>query len=394
MTGVSNAGRKRGRGKGAGVKRKIDLNRGQTIGIGKKNMLWPGLTTSAIRAGEVTHQQALPDFEDRAERLQLLRQQSSERRMRTPLTPLERGWTGNKLAGRSIGPPEPLDLETFEGFDTTVLELKTVFSVTATAGRVRHISCFCVTGNGNGLVGFGLGKGNTGVASIAQSKRRASQRLMFIERADGHTVFHDFFTRFAQVRIFVERRPRGHGLQCHRAIREICHRVGIRDIYAQVEGPADSLQNIAKAFLLGLLRQRTFQQLADEKRLHLVELRPEEDNYPHVVASPEQAPVRSRAQIPPDEQLDFQLHIFEGKVPLKLPPKKPFWVNLPSYQNHINKTKSQRNHEEMRVALMSEYGEVRSFLADEHPECRAMSRARWAEQKRNAEAEDEGEQAL
>ena len=77
--------------------------------------------------------------------------------------------------------------ETFEGFDTTVLELKTVFSMTATAGRTRHISCFAVTGNGAGLAGFGLGKGNTGMAAIKQCKRRAGQRLIYVERCDGHT---------------------------------------------------------------------------------------------------------------------------------------------------------------------------------------------------------------
>ena len=81
----------------------------------------------------------------------------------------------------------PCAAETFEGFDTTVLELKTVFSMTATAGRTRHISCFAVTGNGAGLVGFGLGKGNTGMAAIKQCKRRAAQRLIYVERCDGHT---------------------------------------------------------------------------------------------------------------------------------------------------------------------------------------------------------------
>ncbi|XP_037073158.1 LOW QUALITY PROTEIN: 28S ribosomal protein S5, mitochondrial-like [Pollicipes pollicipes] len=388
VTGVSNAGRKRGRGRGAGTKRKRDLNRGQVIGVGKENMVWPGLTTPVIRGQELVRQRQLPEDPERAARLQQIREQFTDHRS-VKLGPLERGWSGNKLAGRSIGPPEPIDFETFEGFDTTVLELKTVFSMTATAGRTRHISCFAVTGNGAGLAGFGVGKGNTGQAAIKQCKRRASQRLIYIERCDGHTVFHDFFTRFAAVRIFVERRPRGHGLQCHRAIREVCHRVGISDLYAKVEGPTDNVQNITRAFFLGLLRQRTHQQLADEKRLHLVELRPEADNYPRVVASPSDGRARTREEIPPDEQLDFQLHIFEGKVPLKMPPKLPFYMKLPGYQKHLKKVQHQRNHDQVRVALTAEHGEVRSFLAERYPECRASSAAYWAEQKAAADAEQE-----
>ena len=40
--------------------------------------------------------------------------------------------------------------------------------------------------------------------------------------------------------------------------------------------------NILKAFIIGLLRQRTHQELANEKKLHLVEMRAEMGNYPLV----------------------------------------------------------------------------------------------------------------
>ena len=44
--------------------------------------------------------------------------------------------------------------------------------------------------------------------------------------------------------------------------------------------------NITRAFFLGLLRQRTHQVLANEKGLHLVELREENDNFPLVRSLP------------------------------------------------------------------------------------------------------------
>ena len=53
----------------------------------------------------------------------------------------------------------------------------------------------------------------------------------------------------------------------------------------QVEG-SNHIQSITKAFVLGLLRQKTHQTLAEEKRLHLVEMRPENDYFPRVLASP------------------------------------------------------------------------------------------------------------
>lgn len=46
----------------------------------------------------------------------------------------------------------------------------------------------------------------------------------------------------------------GYGLVCHRAIKCCCEAIGIKDIYAKVEG-SKNLQNIIKAFFIGLLQQ-------------------------------------------------------------------------------------------------------------------------------------------
>ena len=47
-------------------------------------------------------------------------------------------------------------------------------------------------------------------------------------------------------------------------------------------GRTSNKLNILKAFIIGLLRQRTHQELANEKKLHLVEFRSEMGNYPLV----------------------------------------------------------------------------------------------------------------
>ena len=56
---------------------------------------------------------------------------------------------------------------------------------------------------------------------------------------------------------------------------------GITDLYAKVEGSLN-MQHITKAFMLGLLRQKTHQVMADEKKLHLVEMRAENEFFPKV----------------------------------------------------------------------------------------------------------------
>ena len=150
-------------------------------------------------------------------------------------------------------------------------------------GRVRSMSAFVITGNGNGLAGFGLGRAQMGNAALRKARNRAGQKLMYFERYNNHTgayffcflslmnkylkkyylicfcflipVLHDFFTRFNRVRIFVSKQPEGYGLVCHRAIREVCKAIGIKDIYAKVEGPSKNIQHVTKAFMIGLLNQ-------------------------------------------------------------------------------------------------------------------------------------------
>lgn len=68
------------------------------------------------------------------------------------------------------------------------------------------------------------------------------------------TVFHDFYTAFGKTKIFVQQKNEGYGLKCHRAIKEICQAIGIKDLRAKVEG-STNLQHIVKAFFIGLLQQ-------------------------------------------------------------------------------------------------------------------------------------------
>lgn len=65
---------------------------------------------------------------------------------------------------------------------------------------------------------------------------------------------HDFFTQFGKTKIYVEQKHQGYGLRCHRVIKTCCEALGIRDMYAKVEG-AINVPHIVKAFFIGLLKQ-------------------------------------------------------------------------------------------------------------------------------------------
>ncbi|XP_023935973.1 28S ribosomal protein S5, mitochondrial [Bicyclus anynana] len=364
VTSVSNAGAKKGRGKGAGRIRIRDLNRGQIIGVGKVNMLWPGLSAPVIRGRELLKQQRLPDDPERMEKLIKLRDSMTKFR-RLKLSPIERGWSGSRMPGRSIGPPDPVVDEEFTGFDTKVLQLRSLLIMKGTLGRTRNYQAMVVTGNGQGLAGFGIGKAKEAPAALRKAKNRAGKKLMNFEIYDGHTIFHDFFTAFGKTKLYVQKKNKGYGLSCHRAIKEICQAIGIKDLRAKLEG-SNNLQHIVKAFFIGLLQQRTHQQLAEEKKLHLVEYKAENQNYPTVVASPEY--VRTKEEIPKDETLDFIQYVMNDRVILRRKKFPRFFQTMPHYEIYLKKYEKYRNHEKIRLNLKAEYGEIKSFLNDKYPE--------------------------
>lgn len=354
VTSVSNAGKKRGRGKGAGRKMAKDLNRGQIIGVGKVNMVWPGLTVPVLRGRELIPQQKLPEDPEREQKILKLRNEMGQFR-RIKISPIERGWSGNRLPGRNVGPPDPIGEDTFEGFETKVLELKTVFNMTGNMGRKRQLSVFVVSGNKEGLAGFGLGKALDGKAAVKSAKNRAGQRLMYIERYNNHTVFHDFFCQFGKTKIYVKKKPEGYGLVCHRAIKSICEIVGIKDLYAKIEG-STNLQHIVKAFFIGLLQQKNHNRLAEETGLNVVELKKEKDLYPEVVASPSSIVTKSEIS------REFQDYIMNGKVALKKKKYPPFFTKSVGWNLHLKKTLRFRNHDQSRLNVLVEEGCFRSFL--------------------------------
>nr|XP_050037086.2 28S ribosomal protein S5, mitochondrial-like [Dermacentor andersoni] len=363
VTSVSNAGRKRGRAAGSSRKLAKDLNKGQVLGVGKVNMVWPGLNAPIVRGREVVERVQLPPDKEREQRLIELR--NAMHSFSPPkLTPLERGWSGHRMPGRSIGPPDPVGDITFDTFDTIVLELRIVTRMTGNLGRMRRHKALVVVGNKNGLIGFAGGKANDARSALRVAKNKAIQRLRYIDRFEDHTVYHDYFSQYGPMKVWVRKKPRGYGLKCQRVFREICKLVGITDLHAELVGcRARSASNLVRAFILGLHNQKTHQRLADEKRLHLVEYKDETDNYPRVVASPRDG-CRTAAEIGRDEELDFDLVVAEGRLLRERKKIEPWYVrhDPKGWETHLKKTDPFRNAYNTRLQLMHRYGKLCSFV--------------------------------
>lgn len=392
MQGVSQQGKKRGRGRN--LLRKKNLNIGQQIGFGKARVDFPGLTSKVVEGtGSSASPKAIQalsekQYEEYQKDLADAREFASSRRgQRRQTNPLERGWTGGRLGGRRFGPPLAQNPElNFDGFESVLLQFRTVFKMTGNLGRVRRTSILMVTGNGKGTFGFTVSAGKYGknAASIRRAVNKAGLRLLTVQLYENRTVYHDFFSQFGNTRITVRQMPPGSGIRSHRVVKAICDMVGIKDLYAKVEG-APNIQHVVKAFVLGLLRQRSHQDLADEKGLHLVEMRPELDFFPRVLASPSSGKVRTQAEIHHNEILDFELISFEGQLPMPRRESVNPWEGTMGWDKHMRRSwayeSQERVRRRMRVEHGEEWGAVRSFLYPKYPECVEMNKAEFLRQK-------------
>lgn len=358
VAGVSAAGKKRGRGKRAGKAVIQDFNRGQEIGEGRKKLVLAGLNTPVISANRLTDIQDVGVNKAFEENLIRVRQGMNVYR-KFKEAPIDRGWSGRKAHGRKAGPPDEYNETQFEGFNSTVLMLRPIMGMSGILGRTKRMHTLVVTGNGNGLAGFSTAIGNDGKSVIRRAKNRAAQALVSIPRYENHTVMHDFFSRYYYTTVFVERKPKGYGVNAHRIIRAICEAFGITDLYAKVEGSASNNINLTKAFFLGLMNQKSYEEMAEEKKLHLVDLREESSFFPKVLASPKDR-VRTEYEIKtPEENLDFTYYIYDGKIKMAKPRRSIPWLDHPKWYRYLDKLDYGKNREKTKLLLAAKYGDTK-----------------------------------
>ncbi|GBP08015.1 28S ribosomal protein S5, mitochondrial [Eumeta japonica] len=134
----------------------------------------PELNSPIIQGNELIKQQLLPENTERDKIFLNSCDSVSDFRV-MKLSPIDRGWSGSKMPGRSIGPPDAIDEDNFENFDTRVLEHKIVFIMKGNMGRKRRFSVMSVTGNEKGLAGFATAKSSEPRAALKKSKNRAGK---------------------------------------------------------------------------------------------------------------------------------------------------------------------------------------------------------------------------
>ena len=106
-------------------------------------------------------------------------------------------------------------------------------------------SAIVVVGDGNGVVGHGLGKSKDVASAIAKAIEDAKKNLVRIPILNG-TVPHEQKGKFGGAKVFIKPASNGTGVIAGGAVRAVLESVGVHDVLSKSQGSSNP-HNVVKA---------------------------------------------------------------------------------------------------------------------------------------------------
>lgn len=130
-------------------------------------------------------------------------------------------------------------------------------------GRAFSFAAIVVVGNGDGIIGWGLGKANEVTAAIAKGVESAKKNLIKVPVHNG-TIPHEVEAKFGGSRILLRPASAGTGVKAGGAMRAVLESVGITDVIAKSKGSSNP-HNLVKATIEALDELRSPLQIARQR---------------------------------------------------------------------------------------------------------------------------------
>ena len=133
-------------------------------------------------------------------------------------------------------------------------------SKTVKGGRIMKFAALMVVGDGNGIVGFGIGKSREVPDAIRKGIEDAKKNLFKVS-LKGSTIPHDIIGKYGAGVVLLKPAAPGTGVIAGGPVRDVIETVGIKDIRTK-ELRSNNPCNVVRATLDGLSKLRDVNEVA------------------------------------------------------------------------------------------------------------------------------------
>ena len=126
-------------------------------------------------------------------------------------------------------------------------------------GRRFGFTAIVVVGDGQGRVGFGMGRANEVPEAIRKGGQIARRGMFRLAMKDG-TIAHDTLTDFKATRVLMRPASPGTGLIAGGAVRAVMEAAGVTDVLTKTYGSRNAV-NVVRATIDGLKSMRQPEQV-------------------------------------------------------------------------------------------------------------------------------------
>lgn len=134
-------------------------------------------------------------------------------------------------------------------------------------GRRFSFSAIVVVGDGQGHVGYGLGKAAEVVDAVTKATENAKKKIVKV-CLNGNTIPHEVVGRYGAARVMIKPATAGTGVIAAGGVRAILELSGVQDVLTKALGSSNP-HNTVKAALKGLMQLEDVNSVAARRGIGL-----------------------------------------------------------------------------------------------------------------------------